>query len=262
MVPPPGVPPGLVTADEVRAKATPEGLAQLAEFSMPVRPRFRAAFATIPDREWADKIREKKAQEAENRGLVQWTLDQNRFGSCASEGMGGTVMYCEQKQAGESEKLNALGLYRLVNGGRDGGSSLSDNISAAMRYGIPTERVWPRSNGWRTPLSDAAKRDALRHRPDEVYRISNRGEFGTALLLGFVPYAGYSGHAWFAVDLIDTTRFYWKNSWGADWGDNGFGTLRFSELQESYGMWAVRTARRPTIKEIDAASVTQIAEAA
>ena len=144
----------------------------------------------------------------------------------------------------KAEKLNAFALYRYVNGGRDGGSSLSDNLAAAFRYGIPTERVWPRSKGWRTAPSDEAKQDALRHRPDEVYRVANKVEFGTALLLGFVVYAGYSGHAWFAVDLIDTKRFVWKNSWGADWADNGFGTLSFTQLQWGYGCWAIRTARR------------------
>ncbi len=240
---PPGVPPGLVTADEVRAAATPEGLRALDTLFHPFWPRMREAYAAIPESEWADKIREKKAIEADNRGLVKHTLDQNGFGSCASEGIAGCTMFCEEKQGAPAEKLNAFGLYRYVNGGRDGGSSLSDNIQAAARYGIPTERVWPRSKGWRSPLSDEAKRDALRHRPDELYRVSDRGEFGTALLLGFVVYAGYPGHAWFAVDLIDTTRFFWKNSWGADWGSNGVGTLRFSQLQWGYGCWAVRTAR-------------------
>jgi hypothetical protein len=217
---PEGVPPGLVTAEEVRAAATREGLDELCTLSPPPRSRIRDAYPCIPEAEWFEKIRDKKAQQADNRGLVKHTL-----------------------QGAKAEKLNAFGLYRYVNGGRDGGSSLSDNITAAARYGIPSERVWPRSKGWRTPLSDEAKRDALRHRPDEVYRVSDRREFGTALLLGFVVYAGYPGHAWFAVDLVDTSRFYWKNSWGAGWGDNGVGTLRFGELQWGYGCWAVRTAR-------------------
>jgi len=244
MLAPPHVPPGLVSADEVRARATPEGLVQLDTLAMPVARRIGDAFKVIPERDWANVISERKRVESANRGLVKFTLDQNGFGSCASEGIAGTTMFCEEKQSGKTEKLNALALYRLVNGGRDGGSSLSDNIAAAMRYGIPSERVWPRSNGWRTRLSDAAKQDALRHRPDEVYRVSGKSEFGTALLLGFCVYCGYPGHAWFAVDLIDTNRFYWKNSWGSGWGDNGFGTLRFGELQWSYGCWAVRTARR------------------
>jgi hypothetical protein len=241
---PRGVPPGLITADQARARATPEGLVKLQELGEVIAPRIRDEFKVVPDSDWADAVEAKKKDGAPNRGLIRLTLDQNGHGSCASEGMGGCTMFCEAKQGLAVEKLNALGLYRLVNGGRDGGSSLSDNLAAAMRYGIPTERVWPRSKGWRTSLSDEAKRDALRHRPQEVFRVSNRLEFGTALLLGFVVYAGYSGHAWYATDLIDSRRFYWKNSWGSDWGSDGFGTLNFNQLQWGYGCWAVRTARR------------------
>ena len=246
---PPGYRDGLISAEQARACATSGMLQRLAGLSMPRRSRIRDDFKIIPEREWSDAIEQRKRVEAQNRPLVRFTLDQNGFGSCASEGIAGATIYCEQKQGGVDLKvkpLNALGLYRYVNGGRDGGSSLSDNIAAAFRYGIPTEEVWPRSKGWRTPLSDEAKEDALRHRPHEVYRVGSKEEFGTALLLGFVVYAGYSGHAWFAVDLIDTTRFIWKNSWGSGWADNGFGTLRFSEVAWVYGCWAIRTARRAT----------------
>ncbi len=86
MVPPPFVPPGLVTADEARAAATPEGLIELNTLSLPVRLRMRDAYPGIPESEWAEKIRDKKAVGAENRGLVKHTLDQNGFGSCAGHG--------------------------------------------------------------------------------------------------------------------------------------------------------------------------------
>lgn len=268
MVLPRGYRNGLITADEARAAATPKGLVDLDALTMPVCPRIGDDFKVIPEREWSDAIVRKRREEAENRGLVKFSLDQGPNGSCAPAGIAGCTMFCEEKQAGPVKRmyldgvvreglpaltpavelLNELGLYGYVNGGRDGGSSLSDCIAAARRYGIPSERVWPRSNGWRTPLSDEAKQDALRHRPDEVYRVANKLEFGTALLLGFVVYCGYPGHAFFAVDLIDILRFRWKNSWGSEWADDGFSTLRFSEVQESYGMWAVRTARRASVR--------------
>ena len=239
---------GVITPEEARAQAaTPEDLKTLEQLDMPRGPRIRDEFTLIPTREWSDALQQKKQDDAMNRGLVKHTLNQGSNGSCASEGISGCVMGTEAK-GGEMEvgPLNAFALYRLVNGGRDGGSSLSDNIAAARKYGIPTEQVWPRSHGWRKKPTEEVRQDALRHRPDEMFRVSDKQEFGTALLLGFPVYAGYSGHAWFAVDLLDEERFVWKNSWGDDWADNGFSTLQFSRVYWGYGCWAIRTVRRAT----------------
>jgi hypothetical protein len=145
------------------------------------------------------------------------------------------------------ERLNGFRLYKLVNGGRDGGSSLSDNMAASAKYGTPSERVSPRSIGWRPALTDEEKQDALRHRRDEYWRISSKEEWGTALLRGFFVYGGYAGHAWYALDLIDTERFLWHNSWGKGWADKGFGTLKFSSIMWGYGAYAIRTALRPSV---------------
>jgi len=237
--------PGIISAEEVRANATKEGLELLYELGTPEIPRVRDIIKVIPIREWKDALEQKKKDDALNAGLVKFTLYQNGYGSCGSEGIAGATMAVVEKQGNSVvEPLNAFALYGLVNGGYDRGSSLSDNIAAAKKYGIPSERVWPRSHSWRDRLSDEAKNDALRHRPIEVLRVSDKEEFGTMLLGANFLYAGYSGHAWFGVDLVDDMRFTYKNSWGASWGDNGFGTLRFSSIQWSYGVWAILTARR------------------
>lgn len=237
---------GLITADEARARATPEGLKQLEEFEMPKAPRIRDDFGVIPVREWPDMIQQKKQEEATNRGFVKWLWDQRSSGACTSYGMSHNVSATQNKQGNDDlEELNPQGLYRKVNGGRDGGSSLSDNIAAASKYGIPSRRTYDAAY-WRTPLTDDAKQDALRNRLDEFWRVSDKEELGTASLMGMVVLAGYPGHAWMFVDLIDTKRGVWGNSWGRDWGDDGFSTIELSRIAWYYGLWATRTVLRPT----------------
>ena len=235
---------GLITADEARAGATPEGLAELESLEMPKGLRVRDDFKLIPKNELDDAFQQKKKDEALNRQLIEHTLDQRSVGSCASESYAGCVMFCEEKAGQDVEKLSPYALYKLVCGGRDQGSSLSANVAAGAKFGVPSQKVWPRSKGWRTRLSDEAKQDALRHRITEYWRVGSDHEMQTALILGFVVYFGYPGHAIFAAEYIDSRRFLYKNSWGDDWGDHGFASLRYSSIQTGYGRWAMRVARR------------------
>ena len=82
---------------------------------------------------------------------------------------------------------------------------------------------------------------ASKYRIDEFYDISNVAEFATALLLGMPVEWGWSGHAVYAVDLIDKNTFRYANSWDESWGDDGFGTLSLRSINWGYGAWAIRS---------------------
>lgn len=240
---------GLITPEEARAGADAKGLSRLRKLGTPECNRIRDDFKVIAVGDWADAIAERQKQKAESRRMVEdFTLDQNGYGSCGSEGIAGCIIGCERKQGNPNvERLNAFRLYKYVNGGRDNGSSLPDNLAAAAEYGVPTETVSPRTRGWKEKITDEEREDALRHRLDEYWQVSNKEELGTALLLGMFVYLGYAGHAFNAVDLVDDKRLVWHNSWGEEFGDNGFSTLLFDDVYWSYGVYAVRTALRPSV---------------
>jgi len=195
----------------------------------------------IPEDEWIDRIRALDEARAWPLEHVWTVLDQDGVGSCASESLNGAVMCLREISNQEQVLFNPWGMYGRVNGGADAGSSLSDNLSFAQRYGCFPESVWPRSKGWRTEPSAEAYEAAKQYRLREVVRLSSKRQFGSALLLGLPVYFGYPGHAIFAVRLIDTSRFWYQNSWGKGWGQNGAGTLSFNSIQWSYGAWAILT---------------------
>jgi hypothetical protein len=131
-----------------------------------------------------------------------------------------------------------------VSGGYDGGSSLSDNVAFAQKFGICRMKLWPRSKGWRQTPSDEAYADAEHYQDKEIlyFPVSDTELLGTLLILGYPVYTGYSGHAWYAVWLLSTSQLIWMNSWGTGWGDNGMGTLAFSSLR--YGCYAQLRSER------------------
>jgi len=206
-------------------------------------PPLSDVIETIPEDEWMDHINDPDG--ARLRPFIWDILNQGSVGSCASEGITGCVMCRREVKGMPQVKLNPYFAYGRVNGGYDGGSTLVDNLAFIQKYGVASQAVWPRSKGWRERPSDEAYANALRHRVLEVARIRNKREFGSALIFGMPVYFGYPGHAIFACDPIDRTRFRYANSWDESWGDEGFGTLSYSSIQWSYGAYAILSVTTP-----------------
>jgi hypothetical protein len=202
----------------------------------------RDEFQVIPINEWSDWLTGRDAIDL--RPFVKFILDQNGVGSCASEAMAQCIMICRALGRQDPELLNPLFAYYTVSGGRDGGSSLPDNVNFALEHGVPSQLVFPRSEGWRSKPSDAAYEDALKYMLLEVFRIRTWEEFGTCLLLGMPCFFGYSGHAICGTTLLSTTRLQYVNSWDKTWGDNGFGTISKNSIYWGYGVFGFRVVVR------------------
>ena len=200
----------------------------------------------VPEEDWEAYLEEGLQQDPEFGLGVEVNsqdslYDQNGFGSCAAEGVCGLTETMRDVAGLDHVLFNPLGTYHTTGGGRDNGSSLIANMRFAREFGCFPESVHPRSLGYRVRPDGAAYEAALPYRIDEFYEVSNRLEFGSALMQRFGVYAGYSGHAWFTVRLMNKLQIKWRNSWGTSWGDRGYGILNFSRVQWSYGCYAVRT---------------------
>lgn len=162
--------------------------------------------------------------------FVLGVKDQNGNGSCTCESGTGGMEIVNNFSRGNETVFNPLFSYRLVNGGRDSGSSLEDVIAALQSTGACPESVYGRSHGWRAKPPQEAFDAAAEYRLGEVYACRSKAEFGTALIQRKPIHFWYDSHAVCAVGLLSKTQFRWLNSWDYSWGDKGYGTMALSSL--------------------------------
>lgn len=200
-------------------------------------PLFGEKVPTIPVGEWENLI-----GEIELRSCVTNIKDQDGVGSCATESTSQAVEIVRKLEGQEYVELNPWSIYSTTSGGRDQGSSIDENLIYVQAHGICPESVWPRSKGWSAKPSAEALEVAKLYKIEEFYDISTVAEVGTALLLGFPVVFGWSGHSCVLTQLLSTTTAEYANSWAPSWGDAGFGQIKLSAINWSYGAFAVRTA--------------------
>ncbi len=190
---------------------------------------------TIPRDDWQQWI-----GKVSLRPHVKTILDQNGYGSCATESPTQGLMIVRDVGGHPFVLLNPLSIYRVTSGGSDNGSSIDENLAFARTVGILPEAYWPRSKGFHATPPAGWQAEAAKYKIGEFYDIATEDEFGSALLRGFAVVFGWSGHSVIATSLLSTTKFEYANSWG-DWGDQGFGTLALSSVNWGYGAFAIRT---------------------
>lgn len=202
------------------------------------RPMAEGRITLVPESEW-DALAKQISLRPHRRTL----LDQDGVGSCAAESSTQDLMLARVLAGLEHVPLNPWFVYHTTSGGRDGGSSIDDNLDFLMKYGCAPESVWPRSKGWRAEPSKDAYAAALEFRIDEYWDISTVAELVAGLLDACPAVIGAKGHAVCAVEHRGSYPLI-CNSWG-QWEDDGYGKwCSYNEINWGYGAWAVRAVRQ------------------
>jgi hypothetical protein len=131
-----------------------------------------------------------------------WTKNQNGWGKCASSA--GTYLEEKARYRGGQARIELSDdyLYSLVNGGRDRGSTLGENLRAIMTRGIASRRVVAEGKIYRGRYDNAqADKDALRFRGHEGIGINSEHEAVACLAAGGAfAYAVHVGRNWKRFD--------------------------------------------------------------
>ncbi len=203
--------------------------------------------------------------------------DQGHLGSCTANAIGAAFEFGLLKQGLPDFMPSRLFIYyneRVVLGTEetDSGAMIRDGIKSVAKQGVCTEESWPYDiTRFTEKPSDACYQEALDNRVRAYQRVTRRLDQlkgclaqGFPFVFGFLVYPSFEtadvartgtvpmpgedesplgGHAVLAVGYDDATgRFLVRNSWGADWGDDGHFTLPYEYLTNrglSSDFWAL-----------------------
>jgi C1A family cysteine protease len=203
--------------------------------------------------------------------------NQGQLGSCTANALAGHLEFLENKAGKPATDLSRLFIYyneRGIEGtvAQDSGAQLRDGIKTLAKQGVCPEKEWPyviSKFAVKPPAS--CYRDGLKHQITSYHRIVTLLEMKTCLadgypfVFGFTVYESFEspavaktgtlnlptpkekslgGHAVMAVGYNDATnRFIIRNSWGADWGLQGYFTMPYAYLDNrnlSDDFWTIR----------------------
>jgi C1A family cysteine protease len=205
--------------------------------------------------------------------------DQGDVGSCTANALAGALEYLEKRTNGHDGRVSRLFIYWNErdfegNTSEDHGAALSDGIKALKEEGACTERTWryDKQLVFEKPHDDAYD-EAADHTIDEAHRVKidlhhmrhclAEGYpfvFGLQIFDAFQTDGAHGiirtpdpdahqhcgGHAMLCVGYSDDDQvFLVRNSWGPDWGDNGYCYVPYDYLTNPdycHDAWTIRRA--------------------
>ena len=204
--------------------------------------------------------------------------DQGNLGSCTGNAIAGAIELLHKRQ-NRTLDISRLFIYyyeRLLIGtvNYDSGAYIRDGIKACYTYGAPTENLWPyniskfRTAPPKTALIDAAKRKVTSYqRATDFNAVIDAITSGYPVTIGFNVYSSFDspvvartgimpypntkkerllgGHAVLLVGYNkNNNTFIARNSWGTNWGDNGYFYMPFQVIQNtsmSSDFWVIKS---------------------
>jgi len=214
-------------------------------------------------------------REVDLRSFCSAVEDQGSLGSCTAQALAGNLEFLDNRIDFIYTDVSRLFIYynerMLIDSvDYDSGASLRDGIKSLKNLGICEERLWPYDIEKFTvkPLANCYQ-DAKDHKIKSYYRVGSLREMlicladGYPFVFGFTVYesfeservaktgkvnmprkgeAALGGHAVMAVGFNQSDmRFLVRNSWGRNWGMDGYFTMPFAYLETLAGdFWTIR----------------------
>lgn len=197
--------------------------------------------------------------------------DQGNIGSCTANAAVGLMEYYERRALGRHFDASRLFIYKatrkLLGWKGDTGAYLRDTMKAMVLFGAPPERYWPYVEAKYEDEPDAfcysfaSNFQALKYfrldppgmaPKDVLLNVKKRLAAGLPCMFGFSVYSSMpgvnsgnshipyptsadrlsGGHAVIAVGYDDAEgSLLIRNSWGANWGDAGYGWLPYAYVE-------------------------------
>ena len=204
--------------------------------------------------------------------------NQGALGSCTANALVGNLEFLERKASRPPMDLSRLFLYyneRALEGTirEDSGAFLRDGIKTLVKQGVCTEKKWPYTiSKFNLKPPSGCYHEALNHQVLSYHRILTLQEMqgclaeGYPFVFGFTVYESFEseqvsktgqvnlprpgerslgGHAVLAVGFNESRRrFLIRNSWGTDWGMEGYCTMPYEYLADGNfadDFWTIRS---------------------
>ena len=221
-------------------------------------------------------------------------LDQGQEGACTGFGLATVVHYLFRCRKVEPDPtpISPRMLYEMAKRydewpGEDySGSSARGAMKGWHKHGVCSEKIWPyvtKRNNCR--LTPERMTDAVRRPLGAYYRVNHKDLiamhsaiaevgilYGTATVHegwdevkrdGLIPFRGnYTGGHDFAIVAYDERGFWIQNSWGPDWGAQGFALISYDDwLENGSDAWVARLGA-PVMLKTDSSAANSLSAAA